>query len=179
MEEAAIISKLKDENQREAAFSILVREYQQALYWHVRKIVFEHEDADDVIQNTFIKAWRHLDSFRGEAKLRTWLYRIATNEALTFLKSKKRHVFSPIEDIEDHSGLSNMGNFGPTGDEILDKLYRAIETLPEKQRIVFNLKYFDEMKYEEISEIIGGTVGSLKASFHHAVKKVEKFLEND
>lgn len=161
------------------AFNLIVRKYQERLYWQIRKIVINHDDADDVVQNTFLKVWGGLQNFREDSQLYTWLYRIATNEALTFLKRKKTKFFLPIIDVEQQ--LSNSIESDPyfDGNELQAKLQKAVIRLPEKQRLVFNMKYYDEMKYEDMSEILGTSVGALKASFHHAVKKIEKFLEED
>lgn len=161
------------------AFNLIVRKYQERIYWHIRKIVVNHDDADDVVQNTFLKVWGGLQNFREDSQLYTWLYRIATNEALTFLKRKKTKYFLPIIDVEQQLSNSIESDAYFDGDELQAKLQKAVLKLPEKQRLVFNMKYFDEMKYEEMSEILGTSVGALKASFHHAVKKVEKFFEED
>lgn len=161
------------------AFNLIVRKYQERIYWHIRKIVISQDDADDVVQNTFLKVWGGLSNFREDSQLFTWLYRIATNEALTFLKRKRTKFFLPIIDVEQQ--LANTIESDPyfDGNELQAKLQKAIIKLPVKQRLVFNMKYFDEMKYEEMSKILGTSVGALKASFHHAVKKIEKFLEED
>lgn len=161
------------------AFNLIVRKYQERIYWHIRKIVISQDDADDVVQNTFLKVWGGLNNFREDSQLYTWLYRIATNEALTFLKRKRTKFLLPIIDVEQQ--LSNTIESDPyfDGNELQAKLQKAIIKLPVKQRLVFNMKYFDEMKYEEMSRILGTSVGALKASFHHAVKKIEKFLEED
>ena len=174
-----LLDQFRDEQSRNYAFNLIVRKYQQKLYWHVRKIVIDHDDANDILQNTFIKSWKSLESFREEANLYTWLYRIATNESLTFLKQKRTRFFLPIADITDdlRASLNNDSNW--SGDKIQKKLQEALLTLPDKQRIIFNMKYFDEMKYEEISEILGTSVGALKASYHIAVKKIENFLKED
>jgi len=159
------------------AFGHLVNKYQERVYWHIRKMVINHEDANDVTQNTFIKVWKGLPKFKKESNLFTWMYRIATNETLNFIQSNKKKVAQSLEDIQVES-QSEDSFF--TGDEIEAKLYKAIGTLPEKQRVVFNMKYFEELKYTEIAEILGGTVGSLKASYHHAQKKIEAHLtQND
>lgn len=172
-----LLNRLRDSEQRNYAFNLLVRQYQERVYWHIRRMVIDHDDADDVMQNTFIKAWRNIDKFRGDSALFTWLYRIATNEALTFLKKKRQRFFLPLVDVEHElSSLLDEGA-GFSGEEIERKLQKAILTLPEKQRLVFNMKYFDELKYEDMSEILGTSVGALKASYHHAVKKIEKFLK--
>lgn len=161
------------------AFNLIVRKYQERIYWHIRKIVINHDDADDVVQNTFLKVWGGLQHFREDSQLYTWLYRIATNEALTFLKRKRTKYFLPLIDVEQQ--LANSLETDPyfDGNELQLKLQKAIVRLPEKQRVVFNMKYFDEMKYEDMSEVLGTSVGALKASFHHAMKKIEKFLEED
>jgi RNA polymerase sigma-70 factor (ECF subfamily) len=174
-----LLDMFRDDETRSYAFNLIVRKYQERLYWHIRKIVIQHDDSDDVIQNTFLKVWTGLDGFREDSQLYTWLYRIATNEALTFLKRKKNKFFVPLVDIEQQ--LSSTLESGPhmNGTEIQITLQKAILTLPEKQRLVFNMKYFDELKYEEISSILGTSVGALKASFHHAVKKIEKFIDED
>jgi RNA polymerase sigma-70 factor (ECF subfamily) len=173
-----LIASLKDDSTRNLAFQILVKNYQERLYWHIRKIVMNHDDADDVLQNTFVKVWRSIDGFREESTLYTWLYRIATNESLTLLNSnKKRNFISTNETSEFLMGnLTSDPYFD--GDEIQMKLQEAILLLPEKQRIVFNMKYFDEIKYEDMSEILDTSVGALKASFHHAVKKIEEYFKN-
>lgn len=174
-----LLEQYRNESTRNYAFNLLVRKYQKRLYWHVRKIVIDHDDANDVIQNVFIRVWKHLDGFKEDSKLYTWLYRIATNEALTFIKQRKRANLVSLSDVEYElsSKLSDDKNL--SGDKIQLKLQQAILKLPEQQRIVFNMKYFDEMKYEEISEVLGVSVGGLKASFHHAVKKIEKFITED
>ena len=161
------------------AFNLIVRKYQERLYWQIRKIVINHDDADDVVQNTFLKVWGGLQNFREDSQLYTWLYRIATNEALTFLKRKKTKFFLPLIDVEQQ--LSNSIESDPyfDGNELQAKLQKAIVRLPDKQKLVFNMKYFEEMKYEDMSKILGTSVGALKASYHHAVKKIEKFLEED
>lgn len=174
-----LLQQFRDEATRNFAFNLLVRKYQQRLYWHIRKIVIDHDDAHDVIQNVFIKVWKHLDGFKEESGLYTWLYRIATNESLSFLRQKKKNIFVRMDDVihEMSDTLSHDPLF--SGDGIQRKLQEAILKLPEQQRIVFNMKYFDEMKYEEISQILGVSVGGLKASYHHAVKKIEKFIKGD
>lgn len=177
--EKELLALFKKNESRNDAFNQIIKTYQERLYWHVRRIVVLHEDADDVLQNTFLKVWNGLDDFREGSRLYTWLYRIATNEALSFLKKKRKRILIP-----DHDMVNNpMERFGEEnymdGNEIQMRLQKAISTLPEKQRIVFNMKYYDEMKYEEIAEILKTSVGALKASFHHAVKKIEKMLRED
>ncbi len=158
------------------AFNLIVRAYQQKLYWHIRRLVIEHEDANDVVQNVFLKAWKGLDNFRADSELYTWLYRIATNESLTFLEQKKKRTHV---DIQEHGQQLQADSNGFDGDKIQLKLQKAIAQLPEKQRTVFLLKYYEEMPYEEMSKVLGTSVGALKASFHHAVKKIEEFLKQD
>ena len=164
---------------RNRAFNMLVVQYQQRLYWHIRKMVINHDDADDLLQNVFIKAYKALDNFREDSKIYTWLYKIATNECITFLNSKKKRLTIPMVDVEFQLAQNLETDTYFNGDRIQMKLQQAILTLPEKQRLVFNLKYFEEMKYEEMSEILGTSVGALKASFHHAVKKIEEFIKRD
>jgi RNA polymerase sigma-70 factor (ECF subfamily) len=173
-----IIEKYKSGNKDEA-ISILIKEYKKRLYWHIRKLVLDHEDSDDILQLTFIKAWKGLENFKENSKLYTWLYRIATNESITFLNSKKRRSMVNIDDIHSYTEEKLESDIFFTGDEIQKKLFAAISTLPEKQKAIFNLKYFEEMKYEEISEIMETTTGALKASYHHAVKKIETFLKDN
>jgi RNA polymerase sigma-70 factor (ECF subfamily) len=155
---------------------MLVRSYQQRVYWHVRKMVIDHDDANDLTQEVFIKIHKYIEKFREDSQLFTWIYRIATNECLSFLDKKKRRFFLPIGDVEaeltsklDHSEMIS-------GDEVQMKLQKALLKLPDKQRLVFNMKYFEDLTYEEISVITETSVGALKASYHHAVKKIEDFL---
>ncbi|AYB33923.1 RNA polymerase sigma factor [Chryseolinea soli] len=176
MEDKELLLKLRNSETRNYGFNLLVREYQRRVYWHVRKMVIDHDDADDITQEVFIKIHKHIDSFREDAQLYTWIYRIATNECLTFLQRKKRRFFLPIGDVEGELTAKLDSNPTLTGDEIQLKLQKALLKLPDKQRLVFNMKYFDDMSYEQISEITDTTVGALKASYHHAVKKIEDYL---
>lgn len=176
VEEQELLAALRQPATRPQAFDQLVRAYQRPLYYHIRRLVIAHDDADDVLQNTFLKAWRGLDGFRAEAKLKTWLYRIATNEALTFLKQRQRRAHQDVSTLEDDLRHSLWHSPYVDGDEVKLRLQAAILTLPDRQRTVFHLRYFDEMKYEDISEVLQVTVGALKASYHHAVKKIEKHL---
>ena len=173
-----LIALFKNPETTKQGFNKIVRTYNKRLYWHVRKIVICHDDADDVVQNTFIKVWKSLHNFRGDSQLYTWLYRIATNEALSFLKKKKKHLFQSIDAVSYQLESQIDGSYF-TGTEIEKKLQKAILTLPTKQRLVFNMKYFDKLKYEEISVILGTSVGALKASFHHAKQKIEIKLTKD
>ena len=172
-----LLEQFRDESKRYNAFNAMVARYRERLYWHIRKLVIVHEDADDVLQNTFVKAWKGLETFRGEAQLYTWLYRIATNESITFLNQKRSRQMMPLEDAEYLLSQSLHYDAYFSGDELQLQLQKAILTLPEKQRIVFNMKYFDETPYEEMSEILGTSVGALKASYHHAVKKIKEWFE--
>jgi RNA polymerase sigma-70 factor (ECF subfamily) len=174
-----LISMFSASGSREQAFTQIMEKYQRKLYWHVRHIVISHEDADDVLQNTFLKVWNNLNRFRGSSGLYTWLYRVATNEALSFLKKEKRKGFLPWEGYEKQLEESLESDAYFSGEEIAEKLQKALLKLPEKQRLVFNMKYFEDLKFEEISEILGTSVGALKASYHHAVKKIEQFVSRD
>jgi len=174
-----IMDQFRNLETRNYAFNLLVREYQKRLYWHIRKILLDHDDTDDVLQNVFIKVWRNLDHFKGESQLFTWLYRIATNESINFLNQKKKRAGIPLDDVSAFLANNLESDSYYKGDEIQLKLQKAILTLPDKQRIVFNLKYFEEMKYEEMSKILETSVGALKASYHHAVKKIEDYLKKN
>ncbi|HKJ42350.1 MAG TPA: sigma-70 family RNA polymerase sigma factor [Sunxiuqinia sp.] len=173
-----IIAEIKDESTKQAAFRELVTRYKERLYWHIRKIVLSHEDTDDILQNTFVKVWRNIDSFREESGLFTWLFRIATNESLTFLNQKKKKSFTSNDDYGDYliENLQTDPYFD--GDEIQYKLQQAIARLPEKQRLVFNMRYYDDIKYQDMEQILGTSSGALKASYHHAVKKIEDYLKS-
>lgn len=158
------------------AFAQVVAHYSEPLYWQIRKMVVSHDDTDDLLQNTFMKAWANIDYFRGDAKLSTWLYRIAVNESITFLNKERAKRNLTVDDEDTFLVESLPADEWFDGDEWQLLLQQAIARLPEKQRLVFTMRYFDEMKYEEMSEILGTTVGALKASYHHAAKKVEEFL---
>lgn len=155
---------------------MLVGAYQQRVYWHVRKMVIDHDDADDITQEVFIKIHKAIDTFREDSQLFTWIYRIATNECLNFLNKKRRRFFLPIEDISGQLSSKIDSSNDITGDEIQKKLQKALLQLPDKQRLVFNMRYYDDLSYEDISEITNTSVGALKASYHHAAKKIENFL---
>jgi len=161
----------------EQGFRLLLQKYQERLYWHIRRMVVEHEDANDVVQNCLLKVYRNISKFRGQSQLYTWLYRIATNEAITFLKKKKRNQTTDME--EAGSVLANQLKSDPffDGNEVQAQLQQAIQQLPEKQRMVFNLRYFEEMSYRNMSEILDTSEGALKASYHHAVKKIEVYFQ--
>jgi len=171
-----LLTMLADPKRKSLAFSSIVRNYQERIYWHIRKMVLVHDDANDVMQNTFLKAWNGIDSFRGDSLISTWLYRIATNESLTFLTNKRLKNLQSMDDEESLMFQNLQADSYFDGNEVEQKLQEAILTLPEKQRLVFNMKYFEDITYEEMESILGTSVGALKASFHHAVKKIERFL---
>jgi RNA polymerase sigma-70 factor (ECF subfamily) len=160
-------------------FRLVVDKYSSRLYWHIRRLVILHEDADDALQNTFINAWKNISEFRNESALYTWLYAIATNESLSIINKRKRNASVSLDDIGSYLANSIEGSTWFDGDEAQVKLQNAILKLPEKQRIVFNLKYFDEMTYEDMSKVLKTSEGALKASYHHAVKKIENYLGGD
>jgi RNA polymerase sigma-70 factor (ECF subfamily) len=161
------------------AFRMIIEKYGSRLYWHIRRIVIIHYDADDALQNTFINAWRNIGSFRNDSSLYTWLYSIATNEALTLLRKKEKNGGVSLDDLDGFFAGSIEGSTYFDGDEASVRLQNAILKLPEKQRLVFNMKYFNDMSYEEMSKVLGTSVGALKASYHHAVRKIEKYIQTD
>ncbi|MCB0549383.1 MAG: sigma-70 family RNA polymerase sigma factor [Phaeodactylibacter sp.] len=172
-----ILALLEKPQTSERGFRLLMEKYQERLYWHIRRLVCEHEDANDVIQDCFVKVYRNIHNFERKSKLYTWLYRIATNEAITFLKKKQRRSTASID--EEEGGLANQlqADVYFDGDEMQSRLLQALDELPEKQRLVFNMRYFEELSYKDISEVLDTSVGALKASYHHAVKKIEVFLK--
>src|ERR1700709_2696937 len=174
-----LLHQFKDPSQKERAFTSIIKKYQEKLYWHIRRMVIDHDDTNDILQNMFIKVWKSLENFREDSQLYTWLYRIATNECLSFLEQKKRKASISLSDVG--SGLSNKikadSNFD--ANKLEWKLQLGIQQLPEKQRIVFTLRYYDEMPYEEMSRVLDTSEGALKASYHHAVKKIEEFIKNN
>jgi len=173
-----LLLQFKNAATREKAFTAIIKKYQEKLYWHIRRMVVQHEDANDVLQNMFIKVWNGLDNFREDSQLYTWLYRIATNESLTFLEQQKRKSAVSLSDVENglEDKLRAERNFD--SNKIEWKLQLAMQQLPDKQRTVFNLRYYDEMPYEEMSRVLETSEGALKASYHHAVKKIEDYLLN-
>ncbi len=176
--EDIIIEELRDEETRQKAFCKVIKHYSEPLYWQIRRMVVSHENANDILQETFIKAWININHFRGDAKLSTWLYKIATNESITFLNKERNRQALSIDD-EDAFLINNLeADKWFDGDDLKLELQKAINKLPEKQRLVFNMRYFDEMKYEDMSEILDTSVGALKASYHHAVKKIEDFFSS-
>ena len=178
LEDGELLRLFRQEQTREKAFTDIIKKYQEKLYWHIRRMVVTHDDANDVLQNVFIKVWKALDGFREDSQLYTWLYRIATNESLTFLEQQKRKGSVSFDDVE--SGLSNKikADDGFDAKKLEWKLQLAIQQLPEKQRLVFNLRYYDEMPYEKMSRVLETSEGALKASYHHAAKKIEEFIRN-
>lgn len=180
-DEKEVLSELRSENSsiQKKAFEKVVNYYSEKLYWQIRKLVLSHDDANDLLQNTLIKAWMSIDLFRGEAKLSTWLYKIAINESITFLNKQRNqnHLSIDDQDLFLFQRLESDTYFD--GNELQLKLQKAIVSLPDKQRLVFNMRYFDDMSYDEISSAVGTSVGALKASYHHAVKKIEDFLNKD
>lgn len=178
LDDAELLRLFRQEKTKESAFTDIIKKYQEKLYWHVRRMVVSHDDANDVLQNVFIKVWKALDNFREDSQLYTWLYRIATNESLTFLEQQKRKSAVSFDDVE--SGLSNKikADDGFDAKKLEWKLQLAIQQLPDKQRLVFNLRYYDEMPYEEMSRVLDTSEGALKASYHHAAKKIEDFIRN-
>ena len=177
--EEKLVQNLLDPKTREEAFRELLHLYKERLYWQIRNIVKNHEDADDVLQNTFIKIFRNLDKFKGESQLFSWMYRIATNEAITFLNNRAKKEKISSEELQDQIIENLRSDVHFEGDEIQLKLQKAIATLPQKQQQVFNMKYFQELKYREISDILGTSEGALKTSYHIAVKKIEQYLKED
>lgn len=176
MEDKEIIELFHLKGKKEEAFRTLVNMYKERLYWHIRKIVLNHDDADDVLQNTFVKIWQGLTEFRYEARLFTWMYRIATNEAINFLNEKKRKVYGNAVEITVMLENTLESNTYFNGDAIQKELQRAVLRLSDRQRLIFNMKYFDDMPYEDIAEILEVAVGTLKATYHNAVKKIEEYL---
>jgi len=178
LDDKVLLEQFRDPATKEAGYTRIIKKYQEKLYWHVRRMVVDHEDANDVLQNMFIKVWNGLENFREDSQLYTWLYRIATNESLSFLEQQKKRTSVSLSDVE--SGLSNKLQADKHFDanKLEWKLQVAIQQLPEKQRVVFNLRYYDEMPYEKMSKILETSEGALKASYHHAVKKIEDFILN-
>ena len=174
-----LIAKLKSPETREQGFRELMSLYKERLYWHIRKIVYSHDDTDDLLQNTFIKVYRNIDGFKGQSKLYSWMYRIATNEAISHLNANAKRMKISSEEIQEQAVQNLKADIYFDGDDIQYKLQQAIATLPRKQQLVFNMKYFDDLKYKDMSDILDTSEGALKASYHHAVKKIESFLTKD
>lgn len=178
IDDSILVARLKNSDTLEDAFRQLMSLYKERLYWHIRKIVLSHDDTDDILQNTFIKIFKNIHSFKEESKLYSWMYRIATNEAITFINKKAAIHKVDLSELQNTMVDNLSSDSYYSGDEIQHLLQKAIVTLPQKQQLVFNMKYFDEMKYTEISEVLDTSVGALKASYFHAVKKIEKFLKS-
>jgi len=174
--EQDLIAQLKNKQTQERAFRILMGQYKERLYWHIRKIVMSHADADDVLQNTFIKVYRNINNFKGDSKLYSWMYRIATNESITYINKGAKQNNVDIKEYQHNLAETLQDDVHYSGSETQHILQKAIATLPEKQQLVFKMKYFDEMKYKDMSEILETSVGALKASYFHAVKKIEKII---
>lgn len=178
IEEQLLVEELQNEHTREQAFRVLISMYKERLYWHIRKIVINHDDADDVLQNTFIKIFRAIGNFKQESKLYSWMYRIATNESITFLNKRAKESNVDITELQSQMVSSLDADEWFSGDDIQRLLQKAIATLPHKQQLVFNMKYFDEITYDQMSEILETSTGSLKASYFHAVRKIEEYIIN-
>lgn len=176
IDDQLLVAQLQDKSQQHKAFEILVDSYKSRLYWHIRRIVLDHDDTDDVLQNTFIKCFTHIENFKGESKLYSWLYRIATNEALNFLRQKAKKLGVENSEYMEHKAAQLESDVYFEGDAIDIALQKAIAQLPEKQRLVFNMRYYEEMKYEEMAVILETSVGALKASYHHATTKIKETL---
>ncbi len=179
MEEQEFIALLLDPKTQNTAFQKLLSDYQRPLYSHIRNIVLNHDDADDVLQNTFVKVFQHLKNFKGESKLFSWMYRIATNEAITFINKKAKRNGTTSEAMQTKIVENLRADTYFDGNEIQIKLQKAIHLLPQKQQLVFKMRYYEEIKYEDMSEILGTSVGALKASYHHAVKKIENYMTSN
>lgn len=175
----SILSTFKNNSTKEKGFRMLMDKYQQRVYWQIRRMVVHHEDTDDIFQNVWIKVWKNLGRFKQQSQLFTWLYRIAVNESLTFLNNKRKKLTTQFDDVNNELSNQLKSDTYFDGDTIQLKLQRAMAELPDKQRAVFNLRYYDELTYEEMSKITGTSVGALKASYHHAVKKIERFIKED
>ncbi|RRO22581.1 RNA polymerase sigma factor [Flavobacteriaceae bacterium 14752] len=178
-EEKKLISRLCSQNQADAAFAELVEVYKERLYWHIRYLLKNHEDTDDVLQNTFIKIYKNIKKFKGDSRLYSWMYRIAKNESLTFLKKRSKMLKISNEELQSHIVNNLESDVYFEGDEIQLKLQKAISTLPEKQREVFQLRYFEEIKYQDMAELLQTSESALKSNYHHASKKVEEYLKNN
>ncbi|QQX76561.1 MULTISPECIES: RNA polymerase sigma factor [Aequorivita] len=178
VEEQELVTALQTDGAKEAAFRELVAQYKERLYWQIRNMVLDHDDADDVLQNTFIKIFRNIKSFKGESKLHTWMYRIAANESITFLNKKARRNNVSIDNVKDNAVRKLETDVYFEGDQLQLEFQKAIATLPEKQRLIFTMKYFEDHTFEELSEILETSVGGLKSSYHIAVKKITEFIKN-
>ncbi len=179
LDDRELLLQFRQPESKERAFTAIVKKYQEKLYWHVRRMVVDHDDANDVLQNMLVKVWKSLENFREDSQLYTWLYRIATNESLTFLEQRKKKASISLSDVESTLANKIVADKDFDANKLEWKLQLAIQQLPEKQRAVFNLRYYDEMPYEEMSRVLETSEGALKASYHHAVKKIEDFIKNN
>ncbi|HXL56884.1 MAG TPA: sigma-70 family RNA polymerase sigma factor [Chitinophagaceae bacterium] len=179
LDDKELLHQFRQSETKERAFTAIIKKYQEKLYWHIRRMVIDHEDANDVLQNMFIKVWKGLENFKEESQLYTWLYRIATNESLTFLEQQKKRASVSLSDVETNLENKIIADKNFDANRLEWKLQLAIQQLPEKQRIVFNLRYYDEMPYEEMSRILDTSEGALKASYHHAARKIEEFIRKN
>lgn len=179
VQEQELVMALKSDADKEKAFRDLMSQYKERLYWHIRNMVLDHDDADDVLQNTFIKVYRNIDSFKGDSKLYTWMYRIATNEAITFMRKRAKRNNITMEEVKDHAINNLESDVYFEGGAIELNLQKAIASLPERQQLIFNMKYFEDHTYEQLSEILDISVGGLKSSYHIAVKKITAYLKDN
>lgn len=179
VQEATLIENLKSKEHREQAFRELIAQYKERLYWHIRKMVLDHDDTDDILQNTFIKIFKNIHAFKGDSKLYTWMYRVATNEAITFINQKARKNMISSEQVQEQALLQLESDVYFEGEAIQLKLQKAIATLPPRQQLIFNMKYFDDLTFEDLSEVLETSVGGLKSSYHIAVKKIATQLKNE
>ena len=177
-EDSELLLEFRNEATKENAFNQILKKYQERLYWHIRRMIVSHDDTNDVLQNLFVKVWKGLQNFREDSQLYTWLYRIATNESLTFLEQQKKHASVSMTDLEEILGNRIKADQNFDAKRLEWKLQLAIQSLPERQKLVFNLRYYDEMPYQEMSKILETSEGSLKASYHHAAKKVEEYIKS-
>ena len=173
-----LLLQFREPATKEKAYTAIIKKYQEKLYWHIRRMVVSHDDTDDVLQNVFIRVWKGLENFREDSQLYTWLYRVATNECLTFLEQQKKRAVVSLSDIEPALTEKIKADHNFDANKLEWKLQLAIQQLPEKQRVVFQLRYYDEMPYEEMSRVLDTSEGALKASYHHAVKKIEEYIKN-
>ena len=174
-----LLAQFADHSTKEKGYTAVIKKYQEKLYWHIRRMVIDHADADDVLQNTFIKVWKGLENFREDSQLYTWLYRIATNESLSFLAQQQKRATVSMDVVGSTLENKIKADTNFDGNRLEWKLQVAIQSLPEKQRLVFNLRYYDALPYEEMSKILDTSEGALKASYHHAAKKIEAFLKEN
>lgn len=178
-EDAELTERLRNPSECRRAFNEVISRYSEPLYWQIRRMVQNHDDANDLLQNTFLKAWSSIQNFRGDAKLSTWLYKIAINESLTFIEKEKKRTSAAVDDEDNYLLNSIEADEYIDGDALKQELRKVVATLPEKQQLVFNMRYYDEMKYEDMSSILGTSVGALKASYHLAVKKIEQHFRTE